>query len=130
MPRDYLRKHLRMWGSENNPTPLHAQNGRGWREHGRTRLWFVYTMYESQARIDVPLYVGMTSHLHQRISQHRTQQDWWPLVGLIVAETFVEKDDAEHAEHMRIRSMRPLFNLAWNRHTPDMEVCKHGVVML
>lgn len=130
MGRDYFKKHQKLWGRDTNPTALCAQIGSEWRKHGRTGLWFVYTMYEREERINVPLYVGMTGQLHSRLSQHRAQQDWWPLVGMIVAETFVEKDDADHAEHMRIREMRPLFNVAWNRHTPDMEVCKHGMVML
>ncbi|OBK04681.1 hypothetical protein A5746_10310 [Mycolicibacterium conceptionense] len=83
--------------------------------------WFVYTAWEANRRIVPPLYVGFTGNLHQRLSTHRREQAWWPLVGDIVIEHFSDKLVALNAEEDRIFVLEPLFNKASNRHTPRSE---------
>ncbi len=94
----------------------------GWYQLSKTADWFVYTMYESQRRIKPPLYVGVTSSIYERLSQHRKRQAWWPLVGDIDVETFGNKEDAYEAEDRRIYELKPLLNIANNLHTPRLEV--------
>jgi predicted GIY-YIG superfamily endonuclease len=95
-----------------------------WITEGRTAPWHVYVMYEEHWRIETPLYVGVTSQLYDRLSHHRRDRDWWPLVGEIAIVRFGAKADAYEAEEMLIRDLRPLFNVAGNLHTPALEIAE------
>lgn len=95
---------------------INASDPSSWRRLSRPGWWFVYTMHESQRRISVPLYVGMTGDLYRRLSIHRRDRVWWPLVGDIVLERFASKQDAAEAEELRIHKLRPLFNITGNVH--------------
>lgn len=109
-------QHQRIWGFDAAPLVLTARHTAAWpKETG----WRVYTMYETSELVRVPLYVGYTHHLHARLGQHRRNQEWWPIVGAIVVESYLTQSTAQDAEHDRIRIMRPLFNIAGNQHTPS-----------
>ncbi|MEU9805050.1 hypothetical protein [Mycobacterium sp. NPDC050853] len=100
---------------------VHAQDSAAWRRLDKAEGWFVYSMYEANRRIVPPLYVGVTGHLYQRLSAHRRQQAWWPIVGDIVIEHFTDRSDAYDAEDRRIYVLQPLFNTVCNIHTPRSE---------
>ncbi|ORA25192.1 GIY-YIG nuclease family protein [Mycobacterium aquaticum] len=83
--------------------------------HGQ---WAVYTVYESQRRIRVPLYVGVTKNMPERLHQHRRDKIWWPLAGDIkVHGYFHNREDAYEAEEQQIHALQPLLNVVANQHT-------------
>jgi hypothetical protein len=119
--RDPRVLHMKRFGEENNPRWLHSVGTSEWRQLDKTSPWFVYTLFEADGRLGVPIYVGVTSQLHMRLAQHRRNRAWWPLVGPILAESFPDRDEAYEGEFQRIRALTPLFNIAWNTHTPTLE---------
>lgn len=97
---------------------LSAGDPSGWFRMSRDDGWFVYTLHADHSRVVPPLYVGMTGHLYDRLSHHRRQQAWWPLVGDIVIEKYATRADAAEAEERAIYALQPLFNTVGNIHTP------------
>lgn len=72
-----------------------------------------YTLYSDRA--DVPLYVGSTGHLSNRLHRHRFRA-WWPLVDVIAIDRYDSRAAARAAEAHLIIEAKPLFNVVGNRH--------------
>lgn len=68
------------------------------------------------ARTEVPLYVGCTGNVSQRLARHRARKAWWPLVDAIAVESFDTQRAARCCEAHRIVERKPLFNVVGNRH--------------
>jgi predicted GIY-YIG superfamily endonuclease len=81
-------------------------------------LWAVYTVYESLQRIEVPLYVGVTKNVHERLHQHRRDKVWWPLAGEITVHGYFDnRSDAYEAEEQQVHALQPLLNVVANQHS-------------
>lgn len=76
--------------------------------------WFVYVIYNK--RVQNPLYVGYSRDVARRLTQHRQQKSWWPLVDQITVGLCDSRDKALEEERCRIAMMKPLFNVVGNRH--------------
>lgn len=61
------------------------------------------------------LYVGIALNHVNRLSQHRNDSAWFPLIARIEIEHFESRTDAEQAERAAIKSERPIFNRTHNR---------------
>lgn len=118
MARDYARIHRDIWGDDGHPLIVGPTDSPRWRREGKAVGWWVYTLYAEHPRVKPPIYVGFTGHLCDRLSNHRSDRAWWPLVGDIVIERFDDRGDALEAEDRRIFKLQPLFNIAGNTHTP------------
>lgn len=68
---------------------------------------FLYRLFDEG---DCLLYVGISSRVAIRLSQHFETQPWFPEVGKITWETYPTRYLAEWAEKEAIRAERPLFN--------------------
>jgi hypothetical protein len=119
--RDHAQAHLKAWGDDANPLIVGPIDSPRWRREGKATGWWVYTLYAEHPRVKPPLYVGFTGRLCDRLSHHRSHQEWWPLVGDIVIERFADRFDALEAEDRRIFKLQPLFNIAGNAHKPRFD---------
>lgn len=68
------------------------------------------------ARSEVPLYVGCTSNMSQRLARHRARKVWWALVDAIAVEHYGSERAARCAEAHKIVELQPMFNVVGNRH--------------
>ena len=68
------------------------------------------------ARCEVPLYVGYTGNIGDRLARHRARKAWWPLVDAIAVEHWPSERAARCAEAHKIVELQPLFNVVGNRH--------------
>lgn len=100
---------------------VHAsQTPRHWPKHDGQ--WVVYTIYESQHRIAIPLYVGVTKHIRERLQQHRAGKVWWPLAGDITVHGYFDtRADGYEAEEQQIHALQPLLNYVTNTHGQMLE---------
>jgi hypothetical protein len=71
---------------------------------GPTQL---YRFYDSEFRL---LYIGVTGRLVDRITQHRTKAEWWPLVAYLETEWHQSMYWALEAERAAIADEFPSFN--------------------
>lgn len=63
------------------------------------------------------LYVGCTSNLKARKSQHRAVSKWWPVIDRIETEGPMIQRDALDAERKAIEDERPGYNV---RHSKNV----------
>jgi predicted GIY-YIG superfamily endonuclease len=83
--------------------------------------WVVYTIYDAERSMRVPLYVGVTSSAKERFKQHRMNSVWWRLSGEITLHGFYDnKADAYDAEGQQIHALQPLLNTVHNTHTGEV----------
>lgn len=68
---------------------------------------YVYRFFDANERL---LYVGITSDVGSRFSDHRRTAAWWPDVSSCAVETTTGRAEAEYAEAVAILSERPLHN--------------------
>ena len=96
------------YGTMQNFCELHKLEMGRWH-----RNWFVYVMC-LDASMDgekiIPLYVGKTSNIKTRITQHQSKA-WFKYVDFILIEEFPEHRLAQHLESDLIEKTRPVFNL-------------------
>lgn len=83
----------------------------------------LYRFYDADDRL---LYVGITSRVPSRLSQHARDKEWFPYVARASFEHYQHRDDAALAEKKTIKRERPLYNLA---HVPD-DILRPGEVEL
>lgn len=72
----------------------------------------LYRHFDKEGQL---LYVGISCNHVTRLSQHRSNSSWFPLIASITIEQFKTKSDAEKAERIAIVKERPIFNRAHNR---------------
>ena len=60
----------------------------------------------------VLLYVGITTNVQTRLSQHARDQPWWPQVAMVTSEVCGTRFDALQQEAAVIQSEHPLWNVA------------------
>jgi predicted GIY-YIG superfamily endonuclease len=63
---------------------------------------------------DVLLYVGITSHLPGRMSQHEGEKPWWDEVKRVSVERFATREEVADAEIAAIRTEGPKYNISHN----------------
>lgn len=79
----------------------------------------LYRHFDDQGRL---LYVGISKHPTQRLSEHERASDWAPLISRIEIEWHDTRGDAETAEVHAIRHERPKFNRAHADAGPPLQV--------
>ena len=108
-------------------TPTDTQT---WRELQDCGGWFVYCAYPirryveredtdwwwSNTRPSHPLYIGFTSNIFRRLTQH-TRKPWWPLVNKIIVDRHETEQSAREHERRYITVAHPLLNVVHNRHS-------------
>ncbi len=67
----------------------------------------VYRFFDSFGSL---LYVGVTSNISTRLSQHDQAQPWWRLVASVKVEHHDNREAALDAERAAIHTERPRFN--------------------
>lgn len=82
------------------------------------------TLYRFWSHNHELLYIGISSNLPQRITEHRQNKKWWTDIATITVEHFPDRASVSAAEKIAIQNERPLWNIAHNRHprtavTPD-----------
>ena len=68
-------------------------------------------VYRHYAEGDILLYVGYTSRLNRRNSEHAASESWWREVADTTWESFDSRDEAIHAELKAIQTEHPLWNI-------------------
>ena len=68
----------------------------------------VYSCFDSDG---VLLYVGMTSDLATRLTNHKYATSWWGQVARVTHTTVPDRPTARELERDLIRSQAPLFNV-------------------
>jgi hypothetical protein len=71
-------------------------------------------LYRHFAADGTLLYVGISNNHVNRLSAHRTDSAWFPLIASITIEHFPTRADAERAEVAAILRERPIFNRQHN----------------
>jgi predicted GIY-YIG superfamily endonuclease len=84
----------------------------------------VYTAWGD--RRSVPLYVGCTSNIHNRMTYHRSQSKWFPEMRHLETSESMPRIEALALERRRIRFMRPTHNKQMNYHRIDPHVVTAG----
>lgn len=69
---------------------------------------FLYRVFDRQGQL---LYVGITSNIGSRISQHSLTKEWWVEVDRVHVEMFESRQLARSAELAAIRSEQPIWNI-------------------
>jgi predicted GIY-YIG superfamily endonuclease len=69
----------------------------------------VFTLYRYW-RFDELLYVGKTTDPPRRMKQHKTSQEWWPLVTHQTMEHFSTQAGLDKAEKIAINAEKPKHN--------------------
>lgn len=67
----------------------------------------VYRLYDAGGAL---LYVGMTSRLEKRMTEHAAEKAWWPRVASREVEHFSDRSAAAVREHELIETQHPLYN--------------------
>lgn len=67
---------------------------------------FVYAAFDSS---DGVLYVGVTSNVNRRLTEHRSKP-WWPMVAAVETSRALPRDAAYALERSLIRKHSPEFN--------------------
>lgn len=98
------------------PEFVSPHNSSEWRAIYEPGHWYVYVLYTDRVQRH-PVYVGMTCHILNRLSQHRRIKAWWPLVDHIIVDRCDSQEDAAELEERFIYRMKPLFNVVSNQHT-------------
>lgn len=84
----------------------------------------VFHIYAIRARTDEIIYVGMSSHLDDRIASHRLNQPWRDEIHHHeVIGSHVDERNARDAERWAIERYRPKYNV---QHNPDVPTANAG----
>jgi predicted GIY-YIG superfamily endonuclease len=67
---------------------------------------------------DELLYIGITSHLPGRVSEHEGEKPWWTDVERVSVEHFATREEVIEAEREAIRTEGPKHNIS---HNPQAE---------
>lgn len=85
---------------------------------------FLYLVYDAD---DELLYVGISSSIGSRVSQHDSQTGWWGEARRIELEPVEgDRSDLIRVEAERIRALHPKHNVAHNIRRPVAEPGKRG----
>ena len=71
----------------------------------------VYRQFNRKGKL---LYVGSTSDVMRRTSEHSHHKDWFGEVDLITVEHYETREQAYWAEEIAIKNERPLYNVVHN----------------
>ena len=83
------------------------------------------TIYCHRDQFGYPLYVGCTSNLSARTSQHKSKAPWWPLVDTVeVLDTIEDPREASHVEAEYIRDLDARYNVV---RSPSLNIGKKPV---
>ena len=74
---------------------------------GRPHSLYILTTDDS-----IPIYVGVTCDLEQRLRRHAREKAWWPLVGRIRVEVYPDRHHGFRAERLAIWWFDPLRNVS------------------
>lgn len=75
----------------------------------RAKPHVLYRFFDADG---VLLYVGISLHGIQRMSNHQTTQPWWSSVSRTSLEHFPDRESAREAERAAIASEGPRYNIA------------------
>ena len=70
-------------------------------------LYYVYRCYTKDGSL---LYVGFTSQLLTRLTDHRRTSVWWLQIYRVAYESFTERIEALAAERHAIKTEHPRYN--------------------
>ena len=81
------------------------------------------TLYRLYSHSGVLLYVGISQDARKRLTQHRRDKWWWPLVAWVKLEDFATPPDAARAEQRAIVNDWPLCNRAGHPEANWVRAC-------
>lgn len=97
------------------PEFLYPDDPAGWRWANIDGHWFTYIAY-APLGCRTPIYVGYTNNIYRRLSEHRKEKAWWPLIDRIIVDCYDSQREALDQEARFIGHLRPIVNVAGNCH--------------
>lgn len=76
----------------------------------------------------IPLYIGCSGNIRQRLQNHRTTKDWWNDADFIWICYYQSREDALKVEEMLINRTRPVHNKQVVREKPKKKEIGFQVV--
>jgi len=82
-----------------------------WKPDSKVSPTYIYKLFDENMTL---LYVGITSGLASRFSEHKREKPWWPEVMFKQTESFQNRYDALEREKLLIESLTPKYNIVHN----------------